>query len=141
MRTPWHLWVVGAVSLVWNAGGAWDYLMTQMVHEDYLAMLDAAQRAMLDSRPMWFDAAWALGVWGSVAGSLLLLLRSRWAVAAFGLSFAGLVVSAVWSYGMAEPSALAVMGAFSVVFSTIVALVIVALWAYARAMTTRGVLR
>lgn len=141
IRTPWHLWVVGLVSLVWNAGGAYDYLMTQMSNETYLAMLDASQRALMDARPVWFDAVWALGVWGSVAGSLLLLLRSRFASMAFLLSFIGLILSAVWSYGIAQPSASEVMGTFATVFSVAVAVVIIALWAYARAMTTRGVLR
>jgi hypothetical protein len=141
MRTPWHLWVVGVVSLLWNAGGAWDYLMTQLGNEAYLSMLNEAQRAMLDARPAWFDAVWALGVWGSVAGSLLLLLRSRWAVTAFALSFVGLILSSVWSYGLSDPTADEVMGRFATVFSLVVAVVIVAFWAYARVMAGRGVLR
>jgi hypothetical protein len=115
--------------------------MTQLDNEAYLSMLNEAQRAMLDARPAWFDAVWALGVWGSVAGSVLILLRSRWAVAAFGLSFIGLILSAVWSYGLSEPSATEVMGSFAAVFSAAVAVVIVALWLYARAMVVRGVLR
>ena len=26
-RTPWHLWVVGVLSLLWNCYGGYDYLM------------------------------------------------------------------------------------------------------------------
>ena len=29
-RTPWHLWVVGIVSLAWTAFGANDYLQAQL---------------------------------------------------------------------------------------------------------------
>ena len=141
MRTPWHLWAVGVVSLLWNAAGAYDYLMTQLGNEAYLSMLNEAQRAMLEARPAWFGGVWALGVWGSVAGSVLILLRSRWAVAAFALSFIGLILSAVWSYGLSDPSAAEVMGTFAAVFSVVVAMVIVALWLYARSMVLRGVLR
>lgn len=141
MRTPWHLWAVGVVSLLWNTAGAYDYLMTQLGNEAYLSMLNEAQRAMLEARPAWFDGVWALGVWGSVAGSVLILLRSRWAVAAFALSFIGLILSAVWSYGLSDPSAAEVMGTFAAVFSVVVAMVIVALWLYARSMVLRGVLR
>jgi hypothetical protein len=36
---------------------------------------------------------WALGVWGALAGSMLLLLRSRRAVTAFAASLVGLAVS------------------------------------------------
>jgi hypothetical protein len=141
MRTPWHLWVVGILSLLWNAGGAYDYLMTQLGNEAYLAMLTEPQRAMLAQRPVWFDAVWAIGIWGSVAGSLLLLLRSRLAVWAFALSFGGLVLAAVWQYGIVSPSALEVSGIGSAVFSAVIAVVIVLLWVYARAMAARGVLR
>jgi hypothetical protein len=29
-KTPWHLWVVGILSLLWNAFGGYDYTMTQL---------------------------------------------------------------------------------------------------------------
>ncbi|MCX7301851.1 MAG: hypothetical protein NTX73_16010 [Rhodobacterales bacterium] len=141
MRTPWHLWVIGILSLLWNGVGAYDYFMTQTNNAAYLSMLTEAQRAMMDSRPVWFDAVWAIGVWGSVAGSLLLLLRSRAAVWAFAASFIGLILSSVWQFGIADPSALETTGSFALMFSGLIAVVILLLWVYARAMLRRGVLR
>lgn len=138
--TPWHLWVVGIASLLWNAGGAYDYLMTQLGNQDYLSMLTEGQAGFLAARPVWFDAAWAFGVWGSVAGSLLLLLRSRFAVGAFLVSILGLVVSSAWSYGIAEPSAIDVMGTFGAAFSIAIVVVLLGLYIYARAMRRRWVL-
>ena len=35
-KTPWHLWVIGIVATLWNAGGAYDYTMTQTRNMDYL---------------------------------------------------------------------------------------------------------
>lgn len=29
MRAPWHLWLIGIIAVLWHAGGAFDYLMTQ----------------------------------------------------------------------------------------------------------------
>ncbi len=141
MRGPWHLWLVGIVALLWNAGGTYDYLLTQMVNEDYLSMLTPPQRAFMDARPVWFDAVWAIGVWFAIGGSLLILLRSRFAAPAFLLSLAGLLGSAVWSYGIARPSAVEVMGSFSIWFSLLICASLIGFWAYARAMTVRGVLR
>jgi len=141
MRTPWHLWVIGILSLLWNGVGAYDYFMTQTNNAAYLSMLTEAQRAMMDSRPVWFDAVWAIGVWGSVAGSLLLLLRSRAAVWAFAASFIGLILSSVWQFGIADPSALETTGSFALMFSGVIAVVILLLWVYARAMLRRGMLR
>lgn len=141
MKTPWHLWVVGGLSLVWNAGGAVDYAMTKLGIEAYLAALTEPQRAYIAAVPAWFSAAWAVGVWCAVLGSLLLLLRSRWAGTTFVLSLIGLIVSSVYSYVLATPPAPEVMGGFIVWFTLAVFVILVALWLYARAMTAKGVLR
>lgn len=140
MKTPIHLWIIGGIALIWNAGGAYDYVMTQFQDEAYLAMLTDAQRAFLDTGPVWFEAAWAVGVWFSVLGSVLLLLQSRFAGAVFGLSFLGLVVSSVYSFGIADRTGLTLSPA-QMGFTIAIFVVLAVLWIYARAMTRRGVLR
>ena len=140
MKTPVHLWIIGVIALIWNAGGAYDYVMTQFQDEAYLAMLTDAQRAFLDTGPIWFEAAWAVGVWFSVLGSVLLLLRSRFADAVFGLSFLGLMLSSVYSFGIADRTGLTLSPA-QMGFTIAIFVVLAVLWIYARAMTRRGVLR
>lgn len=140
MKTPVHLWIIGVIALIWNAGGAYDYVMTQFQDEAYLAMLTDAQRAFLDTVPIWFEAAWAVGVWFSVLGSVLLLLRSRFADAVFGLSFLGLMLSSVYSFGIADRTGLTLSPA-QMGFTIAIFVVLAVLWIYARAMTQRGVLR
>jgi hypothetical protein len=68
-------------------------------------------------------------------------LRSRFASGAFAVSLVGLLLSAIWQFVIAEPSALVVSGAFALVFSAVIALVIVVLYNYAQRITARGVLR
>ena len=75
-KTPFHLWIVGFLSLLWNAGGAFDYVMTRTNAAAYLAAQPPERLAMLAEAPFWFDITWAIGVWLSVIGSLLLLVRS-----------------------------------------------------------------
>lgn len=140
MKTPAHLWIIGVIALLWNAGGAYDYVMTQTQNATYLEMLTAAQKAFLDAGPVWFEAAWAVGVWFSVIGSLLLLLRSRFAGSAFGLSFAGLIVSSIYSFILGDRSELE-MSMAQLGFTVAIFVVLLLLWIYARAMTRRGVLR
>ena len=135
-----HLWVVGGLTALWNAFGAFDYLMTQTRNDAYLAQFTADQRAWFDSFPLWADAAWAFGVWGALAGSLLLLVRSRHAVTAFGLSIAGLLVSSIFQYGMSSPPA-SMMNATMIGISVLIWAVAIALFVYARMMRERGVLR
>lgn len=97
-KAPVHLWIVGVVSLLWNAFGALDYVMSQLRNEAWLSQLTEAQRAWLDASPAWADAAWAFGVWGALLGSVLLLMRSRHAFWAFAVSLAGLAVSTVYQH-------------------------------------------
>lgn len=93
---PAHLWVVGVTGLSWNGFGAFDYVMTNIRDHAYLARFSAGFIQMIDEFPLWVMAAWAFGVWGAVAGSLLLLRRSRLAVHAFAVSLAGLAGSSAY---------------------------------------------
>ena len=71
VKTPWHLWAVGAVALLWNSYGGYDYVMTQTNNAAYLAHFTAEQRAYFDSFPLWMEAVWAIGVWGGLLGGIL----------------------------------------------------------------------
>ena len=141
-KTPIHLWIVGILSLLWNIGGAMDYVMTRMDDATYLAQQPAARLMMIEQAPSWFGLTWALGVWFSVIGSILLLLRSRFAGSAFAISIIGLIGSSIYTYGISEGgSMLASASTVAIVFTIAIPLILVALWFYARAMTQQGVLR
>jgi hypothetical protein len=135
-----HLWIVGGLSTLWNAYGCYDYLMTQTRNQAYLAQFTEAQRAYVESFPALAQGAWALGVWGALAGSLLLLARSRWAVAAFGVSLFGLAASTVYQHLLSRMPGELMDGAMMVLSLAIWAIV-VGLLLYALAMRRRGVLR
>lgn len=85
-RAPWHLWAVGTLGLLWNAFGATDYTMTQLRSRAWYETigLDAQTTEVMftfmQSSPAWADAAWACGVWGAVAGCVLLLARKALAM-------------------------------------------------------------
>ncbi|KLI64192.1 hypothetical protein [Aurantiacibacter marinus] len=144
--TPWHLWAVGLVTLLWHAGGAFDYAMTQTRNMDYLQMAadeaDVPLAVILEyftDWPVWADAAWAFGVWGAVAGSLLLLLRSRFALPAFYVSIAGLALTTVHTLTSDLPDALNTPSMWG--FSAIVVIVLLAVIYYSKRMIAAGVLR
>ena len=105
-RAPAHWWIVGILSLLWNSFGAYDYVMSRMRNTDYFKsmMPDVDPQAMLnyiDSFPIWASFGWGLGVWLGLAGSVLLLIRSRHAVWAFGLSLIGAILGL--GYQLANP--------------------------------------
>lgn len=143
-RTPWHLWAVGGLSLLWNLFGAVDYTMSQTRNEAYLKAsaesmgITAGQMIdWIDSFPMWQHAFWALGVWGALAGSILLLMRSRYAVWAFGISLLGLAVTQIYQAIAPKPEwADAAFGMTLVIWAIATGLLV-----YAVSMARRGVLR
>ena len=137
--TPWHLWAVGIVTVLWNGFGAFNYWVTQTRNEAFMAQLSGEQRAFLDAAPAWVHGAWAFGVWGALAGSLLLLARSRHAVVAFGLSLAGLAANTVYQLTLPTPSPhLDTPG--QIALHVAIWAVAIALLLYALRMRRRGVL-
>ena len=138
-RAPWHLWVVGVAAVLWNAVGALDYVMTQTRNAQYMAGFTAEQLAFFYGLPPWTVAAWAIGVWGGVLGSLLLLLRKAIAAWVFLASLIGVVLTTFQNYVLSN--GMEVMGGpGSVVFTAVIFFIAVGLYLYARAMTTRRVL-
>ena len=143
VKTPWHLWLVGVLSLLWNGFGAFDFIQTTTRGEAYMraAGFDDAMVAYYEAMPGWMYVPWTLGVWGAVIGSVMLLLRRRWAVPAFGLSLLGALISLI--YGKLidppppAPPELAAMSWMPIV----ILLVAVLLFGYAFNMRKRGVLR
>ena len=135
-------WIVAGLSAVWNAFGAYDYVMTRSGNIDYL---DGATRgqgaaflAWLDGTGIGVQVAWPLGVWASVAGAILLLVRSRHAVTAFAVSLVGAVISMGLEHLQGIPAAFD-SGAMRAMEALVIA-VIVAQWWYARRAIARGVL-
>ena len=144
-RTPVHLWIVGIVSLLWNSFGCYDYLMTRTQGAAYIDSMmhtdqGSAIMAYINSFPIWVSAAWGLGVWGGLAGSILLLMRSRHAVAAFAVSMIGAIIGIGWQ--LMNPSGIPEMSeSVNRIMPYVIIAVAIALFLYARAQQQKGALR
>jgi hypothetical protein len=140
--TPWHLWFVGIVALLWNGFGAVDYLMTRTRNEPYLSQMGDPKTilAYIDGFPTWASIGWGLGVWGAVAGSVLLLLRSRHSVTSFALSLLGMALSFGWQYLGPPPPPAMTQGA-NAVMPVVIAVAGLLFLLYSWRALTRGLLR
>ncbi len=137
--TPWHLWVIGVVALVWSAMGAMDYVMTQTRNEAYMSGFTPEQLSFFYSIPVWAVATWAIAVWGGVLGALLLLIRRRHAVWVFLVSLIAMVITTFQNYLLSN--GLEIMGdAFSLGFTAAIFLFALAFFLYARVMHKRKIL-
>jgi hypothetical protein len=141
-NAPWHVWVVGGVSLLWNAFGVYDFIMTVTQGETYWRASGMPQ-PLVDyylAMPSWMYGPWILGVWGAILGSVLLLARSRFAVTALGVSLFGAVASLL--FGIAHPMPeLPPELAFMRYMSHLIVLIAALLFWYAWSMRKRFVLR
>lgn len=131
--TPgWQYWTVATLGFLWNCFGAYLYILTKQGDAALMATVPPAMRDYIATMPTWAHIGWSLGIWGSFLGSVLLLLRSRWAVQAFLVSLLGAVLSfaAQARAGVLEP-------AQPVMVLAVIALL---LW-YSRRAERSGILR
>ena len=144
-RTPVHLWIVGILALLWNAFGCFDYFMTRTqgatwINQAMSGVDGNKYMAYIDSFPLWASIGWGLGVWLGLAGSILLLMRSRYAVWAFGISLIGALLGI--GYQLMNPVDIPEMTrGFNAFVPYLVMLVAAFLAWYAWTEEKRGVLR
>ena len=137
-RTPWHLWVIGIVTLLWNAIGAFDYLATKLQFEPYMSNFSQEQLEYFYGFPAWAVACWAVGVWGALLGSLALLLRKSFAVWLFGASILGMAGTTVYNFVLTDGAAM--MGDGAAAFTAVIWAIALFLYFYSVAMAKRRVL-
>jgi len=138
VKTPVHLWIVGILSLLWNAMGAFDYLATQLELDFYMSQFAPEQLEYFNSFPKLMTACWAFAIWGAVAGSIGLLLRKKWAVWAFVVACTGMVFTTIYNYGMTNGAE--IMGSTGVIFSVVIWIIALFLLWYSWSQANKGVL-
>lgn len=122
-------WVVSGIALVWNLMGVMAYIMQVTMSPEALQALPENERTLLESVPTWATSAFAIAVWGSTLGSILLLLRKKLATPVLILSFGGILVQMYYNLfmsksmevygpgGLAMPIMVLLFGAFLIWFS------------------------
>lgn len=121
--TPWHVWLIGVVALLWNSMNAFDYFMTTTHFYSF---------------PMWVDISWGLYVFAGLIGAVALLFRKRWTVSVFTLSLVAMVITSLYIF---VTNGLSVSGsAGELIFTAMTLVIAVALLLYALRLARKGVL-
>ena len=134
-KTPWHVWVVGVLTLLWDGAGAYTIMMAQAGGLPDLTPDEAVYYA---AQPLWFVVATDVALLGAIAAGVALLVRSRMAVGLFAVSLVAILVTNIYDLAAGASRALVSQGAL-IVTAIIVVLAILQL-VYARAMQKRAVL-
>ena len=135
-KAPWHLWVVGILSLLWNAGGAWTFIQAQ---SGAPMDMDATEIAYFAAQAPWFVAVTDVAVVAPLLAAITLLLRNRWAVPLYGLSVVAIVVTS--AYDFSQGTALGLNDQGWLILNCVTFCLAILQLVYAMAMKSRGVLR
>lgn len=141
MKSPWHLWLIGVIAVLFNAIGVFDFVMSMAQGAKYQASagMTPDQIAHYQQMPGWMMVVWAVGVFGAFGASILLLLRRKLAWPVFVLSLAAFLVSVLYTYVLTNGGA--IMGQQMAIVSAVIAGLLVFFSWYSRLMAMRGVLR
>lgn len=102
IKPPTWFMVVAVIALVWNLLGVFAYLGEAFITPEMLEALPDEQRDMIENRPAWATAAYALAVWGGFLGCLLLVLKRKLAQMILIVSLLGVLVQMTYNLFMAE---------------------------------------
>ena len=97
-RVHWSFWVIVAFMLIWNVMGCINYVV--QMNPEMLAAYRESERALVEGRPAWATAAFAIAVFGGALGCLLLLLRNSAAYYLFITSLLGVIVTIFHALGV-----------------------------------------
>ena len=111
MQKP-HLsfWIFAIAGLIWNLMGSMNYIM--QTNPETVAQMPDVYQMIINGRPSWATAGFAIAVFGGSVGCILLLLRKNVAVPVFMLSLAGIVLTVIHAtmlVGMVPSSVLSVL--------------------------------
>ena len=123
-------WIISVLALLWNLMGVMQFIMQVTMTPEALQALPAAEQTLYTDLPTWVTIAFAVAVFGSALGCVLLLLRRKLSTTVFIVAYAGILVQMVYQlfisksievygpgmgYGM--PIMILILGAFLIWYS------------------------
>ncbi len=131
-------WICAGLGFAWNMFGVAQFLGTTLASQEGLMMsgMTEAQARLYFGLPVWMTVAFAIGVFGGLLGSALLLRRKQ-SVPIFAVSLAGYAVLYV---GDITEGVFAIMGSSQVIILTCVVLIAAGLFWLARRFEKQSVL-
>ena len=94
-----HTWIAVA-ALLWNLIGLLMFVLRVTIGPAQVAALSPADRSVYDATPGWLLLVFGVAVVTGVAGSIGLLMRQGWAITAFAVSLAAVVVQMLATYAV-----------------------------------------
>lgn len=91
----WSFWLISAFMLIWNVMGSMNFFWQISASTETIATLPETHRAIIEGRPVWATAGFAIGVIIGSFGCLLLLFKKSAAVYFFIASLLGIILTMI----------------------------------------------
>lgn len=117
-KLPVWFWIVAVAAIIWTLIGVASYIMDVTMSEEAMAQMSEAERQILEARPTWLFALYAIAVFSALFGAASLALRKNWAVPLFGVSLVVVVVQ--MAYVLFGLNALATLGMNAAIFPAVI---------------------
>lgn len=108
-RPPTWFWLVASLALVWMLFGVYALYADYTMDDAGRAQMSAEQLQLMDARPAWIFAVYAVAIFSGLFGAIALLLRKAWAVPLFMLSLLAVIVQ--FTYILFAMGAIRILGA------------------------------
>jgi hypothetical protein len=96
-KVHWSFWAISVSMLIWNLMGCINFFV--QMNPDMVASYQETEQAIIQDRPTWATAAFAIAVFGGALGCLLLMLRNSIAFYLFIASLLGVLVTMAHTLG------------------------------------------
>ncbi|TNE42312.1 MAG: hypothetical protein EP347_01130 [Alphaproteobacteria bacterium] len=100
-QVHWSFWIIAILALAWNAMSAINFVV--QMNPDMIAVYRENEQMIIEGRPIWATASFAVSAFGGCIGAGLLLLRNRFAYQALVASMIGTVFAVAHSLTLGIP--------------------------------------
>lgn len=133
----WSFWLISVFALLWNVGGAINYLM--QTNLEFVSTLPETHRAIIEGRPTWATGGFATGVFGGAIGCLLLLLRKSIAFYVLIISLLGIIITMIHTINVASSTINFSIGEIFVMILLPIIVAVILIWYTKLAMSKNWV--
>ena len=108
-KPPFMFWAIAVVGLLWNLIGCWNYIVQS--NPEAVAQMPDIYRLIVENRPAWATAGFAVSVFAGAVGAILMLLGRKIATGLFALSLLGSLATFYFTFRVLgiEPATLSAL--------------------------------
>jgi hypothetical protein len=90
-KTHWSFWLISIFMLIWNVMGCINFFM--QMDPEMVSSYRETEQVIIQGRPLWVTAGFAIAVFGGVLGCILLLLKRFVSFYIFVASLLGVLIA------------------------------------------------